>query len=266
MPVISVLSMKGGVGKTTVTLGLASAAWKQGLRALVIDLDPQANATMGLAIDHPPFTVNDVLADARPGIALDAILPSGWGQQVHAIASERSLEHRNTREGNYSEMRLKTALANVPRQYEVVLLDCPPSLGELTRNALCASDAALVVTEPGYFALHGAEQAVEAIDVIRVSTNPRLRTASILMNRARTNVADHRLRIAELQDAFGPLVSPIMIPERNAIPQSEGAGIPIHAWDSPAGRELSTLFDQLLEQLMYPHGRAVRPIHFPKIT
>jgi len=258
--------MKGGVGKTTVTLGLASAAAAAGMRALVIDLDPQANATMGLAIDNPPFSINDVLADARPGVAADAILRSGWGPSVHAIASERALEHRNTREGNYSEIRLKSALANVPQQYDVVLIDCPPSLGELTRNALCASDAALVVTEPGYFALHGAQQAVEAIDVIRTATNPRLRTASILMNRARTNVADHRLRIAELQEAFGPLVSEVMIPERNAIPQSEGAGIPIHAWDSPAGRELSGLFDLLLEQLLYPNGRAVRPIVLPRLS
>ena len=250
--------MKGGVGKTTVTLGLASAAWKRGLKVLVIDLDPQANATMGLGVDDPPFTTNDVLADARPGIAIDAILPTPWGANVHVIASERSLEHRNTREGAYSELRMKSALANMPRSYDIVLIDCPPSLGELTRNALSASDAALVVTEPGYFALHGAQQAVEAVDVIRSSTNPAIRTATILMNRARTTVAEHRLRIQELQDAFGPLVSPVMVPERNAIPQSEGAGIPIHAWDSPAGRELGGLFDQLLDQLLYPFGRAVR--------
>ena len=257
MPIV-VFNQKGGVGKSTITCNLAAISASQGLRTLVIDLDPQANATMGLGVDNPPFTTNDVLADARPGIAVDAILPTPWGANVHVIASERSLEHRNAREGAYSELRMKSALANVPRTYDIVLIDCPPSLGELTRNALSASDAALVVTEPGYFALHGAQQAVEAIDVIRSSTNPAIRTSTILMNRARTTVAEHRMRIQELQDAFGSLVSPVMVPERNAIPQSEGAGIPIHAWDSPAGRELSGVFDQLLDQLLYPFGRAVR--------
>jgi len=250
--------MKGGVGKTTVTLGLASAAWNRGLKVLIIDLDPQANSTMGLGVVNPPFTTNDVLADARPGIAVDAILPTPWGPNVHVIAAERSLEHRNNREGAYSELRMKSALANVPRSYDIVLIDCPPSLGELTRNALSASDAALVVTEPGYFALHGAQQAVEAVEVIRGSTNPTLRTSTILVNRMRITVAEHRARIQELRETFGALVSPVMVPERNAIPQSEGAGAPIHAWDSPAGRELSGIFDQLLENLLFPFGRAVR--------
>jgi chromosome partitioning protein len=258
MPTIAVTSMKGGVGKTTVTLGLASAAWKRGLRVLVIDLDPQSNATMGLNSPTPRFTINDVLADARPGIAAEAVLETGWGPNVHVIASDRALEHRNVAEGKYSSLRLRASLATLPRQYDLVLIDCPPSLGELTRNALSAANKAVIVTEPGYFSLHGAAQAVEAVEVIRGATNPTLSTATILVNRARTTVADHRMRIQELREAYGPLVSAIMVPERNAIPQSEGAGIPIHAWDSPAGRELSGIFDTLYDQLTQPPGRILK--------
>lgn len=248
MPVIAITSMKGGVGKTTVTLGLASAAQHRGHRVLVIDLDPQGNASMGLQVVDPAFTMNDVLADARPGIAAEAITWTPWGPSVHVIPADRSLEHRNVAEGRFSSMRLRAALATLPQQYDLVVIDCPPSLGELTRNALSAANEAIIVTEPSYFALHGAAQAVEAVEVVREATNPSLRTATILVNRARPTVAEHRSRIAELREAYGSLVSDVLVPERNAIPQSEGAGLPIHAWDSPAGRELSAIFDALYDE------------------
>ena len=148
MTTVAVLSMKGGVGKSTVVLGLASAAWDRGLRTLVIALDPQANASMALDITDPGFSTSDVLADARPGVAADAVVPSGWGDTVQVIPAERSLEHRNVAEGRNSALRLRTALATLPKSYDLVLIDCPPSLGELTRNALSTADRAIVVTEP----------------------------------------------------------------------------------------------------------------------
>jgi len=250
VPTIAVLSMKGGVGKTTVTLGLASAAAARGHSVLVIDLDPQGNASMGLAVDEPAFTMNDVLADARPGIAEQALTPSPWGEKVHVLAADRSLEHRNQAEGNYSAQRLRIALASLPSRYDLVVIDCPPSLGEMTRNALHAATSAVIVTEPSYFALHGAEQALEAVQLVQSTTNPGLRQVSIVVNKARTTVAEHRHRIAELTDAYGSFVNTVMIPERQAIAQAEGAGVPIHAWDSPAGAELSTQFDLLLDQYL----------------
>jgi len=250
MPTFAIVSMKGGVGKTSVTLGLASAAWSRGHRVLVIDLDPQANATMGLRVDAADFTINDVLADARPGIASEAVQSSPWGEHVHVLAAERALEHRNTVEGRHSSLRLRASLASLPRAYDVVLIDCPPSLGELTRNALSASDAALIVTEPGFFALRGAEQAIEAVEVIRSSTNPLMRPAAIVVNKARPSVAEQRQRIEELRASYGSLVSERIVPERNAIQQAEAAGMPIHAWESPAGAELARIFDALYRDIM----------------
>lgn len=250
VPTIAVLSMKGGVGKTTVTLGLTSAAVARGLSVLVVDLDPQGNATMGLAIDWPVFTMNDVLADARPGIADQACSASPWGSNVHVLAADRSLEHRNMPEGQYSAQRLRIALGGLPAKYDVVLIDCPPSLGEMTRNALQAATAAIVVTEPSYFALHGAEQALEAVQLVQATSNPGLRNVSIVLNKTRPTVAEHRARIAELEEAYGDHVNAIVIPERLAIAQAEGAGVPIHQWDSPAGAELAKLFDALLNQYL----------------
>ena len=254
MPIIAVTSMKGGVGKTTIALGLASAAQAAGDRVLVIDLDPQGNATMGLAVDDPDFTIGDALADARPGIAAHAVTATPWGPKVDLIAADRSLEHRNAVEGARSHERLRTSLASLPLAYDVVIIDCPPSLGELTRNALQAASEVVVVTEPGYFSLRGAQQAVEAAELAG-RAGQRI---TIVLNRVRTTVAEHRNRIAELQEHYGSRVNEVLVPERNAIAQSEGAGVGIHDWDSPAGKELSGLFDRLYASLIHRPGRSLR--------
>lgn len=252
VPSIAALSLKGGVGKTTVALGLAGAAWARDLSVLVVDLDPQANATVTL--DPAPFayTTGDVLADGRPGIAAEAIAVSGWGPRVHLLPAEAALAHRDTAEGPGSATRLRAALTGVADRYDLVIIDCPPSLGELTRNALAAADRAVVVTEPGFFALRGAAQALDAIEVARGSLNLRLRAAGIIVNRLRTSLTEHRFRLDELDAEFGAFVLAPPIPERTAIQQSQGAGLPVQAWPSPGARDAIDAFDDLLDQLLAP--------------
>ena len=257
MTVIAVLSMKGGVGKTTVVLGLASSAWDRGLRTLVIDLDPQANATMALEPEGAVFTTSDVLADARPGVAADAIVASSWDSRIDVLPSERSLEHRNVSQGRNSSLRLRTALATVPREYELVLIDCPPSLGELTRNALSTADLAVIVTEPSHFSLHGAQEALEAVDVIAGTTNPGLRATAVVVNRFDPTDREHLLNLQRLGEAHGPLVYDPPIPDCSAIPQSQRAVSPLHSWNSPWSRETADIMDDLLDSLL-PRKRQVR--------
>lgn len=256
-PVVAVLSLKGGVGKTTVTLGLASAAMREGRRVLVVDLDPQANATSGLALPQTPqFTTSDVLYDGRAGVALDAIAGTGWGDAVDVIAAERALEHRAVPSGTDPGRRLQRALRGAGDGYDLILLDCPPSLGELTRNALFAATQAVVVTEPSYFAVQGAEQAVEAVAVARRQGNPGLTVVAIVPNRTRASQSEHRFRLAELHEVFGDIVT-APVAERTAIQQAQGAGVPIHAWKSRGASAAARTFDDLLGRVADVSGRAL---------
>lgn len=247
---VAVLSLKGGVGKTSVVLGLAGAAWARGLKVLVVDSDPQANATVCLDPSPYSFTINDVLADGRTGIAAEAITPSGWGPRVHLLPAEEALAHRESGGGTGSAARLRLSLTGVIDAYDLVLLDCPPSLGELTRNALAAANSALVVTEPGYFALRGAAQALTAITVASTSINLGLRTAGIVVNRMRAQLTEHQLRLAELREAYGDLVLSAVIPERSAVQQAQGAAVPVQAWPSPGARDVVEACDDILDHVL----------------
>ena len=246
----AVIAQKGGVGKTTTLLGIAGAAWERGLQVLVVDLDPQANATAALDPESTAYSTNDVLADARPGVAADAIVRSGWGLGVDVLPAERALEHRAVPDGRDSALRLRIALEGVVDRYDLVLVDCPPSLGELTRNALAAVRLALVVTEPSFFALPGAAAALEAVEVVRGSSNLVLRAAGVVVNRARPQTTEHAFRLAELHEAYPDLVLPVSVPDRTAIQQAQGACVPVQAWRSAGAHEASDAYDAILDLLL----------------
>ena len=236
---VTVVSLKGGVGKTSVALGLAGAAVARGLRTLLIDLDPQGNASFAVDPQSAEFTSNDVLADARSGVLAQAVTATAWDDALQVVPSEPALEHRNHPvEGRGGEHRLRTTMQGLSG-YDLVLIDTPPSLGELTKNALAASDRALVVTEPTAFALAGAQQALTAIDVVRSGFNLRLKPAGIVVNRFRTRSAEHRFRHDELVSAYGPLVLEPVLPERSAVVSAAGAHVPVHRWPSPGAREIA---------------------------
>jgi len=262
----AVVAQKGGVGKTTTLLGIAGAAWERGLKVLVVDLDPQANATAALDPATVHYTTNDVLADARPGIAADAIVASGWGLGVELVPSERALEHRAVPEGRDSTLRLRIALEGVVDQYDLVLVDCPPSLGELTRNALAAVRLALVVTEPSFFALPGAAAALEAIEVVRGSNNLVLRAAGVVVNRSRPKTTEHAFRLTELQAAYPGLVLPFTIPERTAVQQAQGACVPVQAWHSAGAADAADVYDVLLDVILARGAETVAELGLSSTT
>ena len=265
--VASVLSLKGGVGKTTVTLGLASAAVHGGVDTLLVDLDPQMNATTTVDPDGSSngnaggrrWTVAEVLDDPSRKVIDKAVRASAWGDSLRLLpGSERTENHNHPDPGSKTLFRLANALAKVSPLPELVLVDCPPSLGQLTRSALTAADRAVLVTEPSLFAVTGVQRALEAVQTERLAHRPALQPLGVVINRFRPRVTEHEYRLAELRDLFGPLVLSPVLPDRSAVQQAQGAGVPIHQWPTAGAREVAQSFDALLDRLMRSARQKVR--------
>ncbi len=267
MHTVSVLSLKGGVGKTTVVLGLASAALRRGVRTLVIDLDPQCNATSTLEPEESKASIYDVLQNPSEENLEQAIRPSKWGDGIDVLSGSEEAELLNHPDPNESRLhRLKDALRTLRDMYEefpydLVLLDCPPSLGQLTRSALVAADRALLVTEPTMFAVAGVQRAFEAVQNERELNNPDLQPLGVVVNRVRPRSHEHQFRIEELRDIFGPLVMPVALPDRLAVQQAQGACMPIHEWGTPGAREVALAFNLLLARIQRISRSRRRAVH-----
>ncbi len=255
MHVLSVSSLKGGVGKTTVTLGLASAAFARGVSTLVVDLDPQADVSTGMDVPVAAVNVADVLASPKEKTVRAAITPSGWtrgrgGIVDVMVGSPAAINFDGPHPSVRDIWKLEEALAHVEAEYELVLVDCAPSLNALTRTAWAASDRVSVVTEPGLFSVAAADRALRAIEEIRRGLSPRLQPLGIIVNRARMQSLEHQFRIKELRDMFGPLVLSPQLPERTSLQQAQGAAKPLHVWPGESAQELARMFDQLLERVL----------------
>jgi cellulose biosynthesis protein BcsQ len=255
---VALLSLKGGVGKTTVTLGLAGAAVTRGLRTLVVDLDPQANATLALDVPSDGATVAEVFADPSAETVAAALRPSSWtgelrtrpGAALDVLVGHGDLLRHDVPEPSSGLLHvLAEALARLPEQYDVVLLDCPPSLGRLTRTALVAAQRALVVTEPSFFAVHGAHRAFRAVQEQR-ALNPGLQPLGVIVNRYDARMVEHRFRYEELRELFGPLVLFPPLPDRTIVAQAQGMALPLHRWRTSAAREATDAFDNYLARVL----------------
>ena len=239
---LAILNQKGGVGKTTVTLGFASAAASAGRRVLVVDLDPQASTSWVLGIEPDPDarTVVDVLGDKRHRLA-GAVQTSAWSEHIDVLPSSPRLQQL---EAGPSK-RLRKALADVEADYEAVLIDCPPSLGSLTRSALTAARHALLVVEPSALGLRGIGGVADLIDDVWDSTNPDLELAGVILNR----VPAVSLEAERRKDELARIVSRTAIwspevPQRVVFNQAVGERRAIHSYGSRAADPI-VVFDAL---------------------
>jgi chromosome partitioning protein len=213
--VLAISLQKGGVGKTTTAINLGAALAELGFRTLIIDLDPQGNASSGLGI-HPPDdapTIADVL---RREETLDAIVeptaeknlfvaPAPTGQMLAEVEAQLVAEM-------FPQPRLKDAIDAVRDDWDYILMDCPPTLGRLTVNAFMAADAILAPVQCQYFALEGLRDLSEVVKQVRAALNPDLEIAHYLLTMSEGTKKLSQEVESELRNAFGPKVFKAVIP------------------------------------------------------
>jgi chromosome partitioning protein len=231
--IIAIANQKGGVGKTTTAVNLGAALAESGLRVLVVDLDPQGNASTGLGIN--PRDVNasiyDVLMQDTP--ALDAVEPTSL-KNLFVIPATLDLAGAEIElvPAFSRELKLKRALDSVRTEYDVVLIDCPPSLGLLTVNGLAAADDVIVPIQCEYYALEGLGQLLRNVALVRSSLNASLDVRGIILT-----MYDARTRLAEqveteVREHFGAKVYKTVVPRTVRLAEAPSFGQPVIVFDS----------------------------------
>jgi len=231
--VLAIANQKGGVGKTTTAVNLGAALAEAGFRLLVVDLDPQGNASTGLGLNPRDVSssIYDVILSDLP--LEDCIEPTSLKNLFVAPATidlagaEIELVAQMSR-----ELRLRRAIDSVRDQYDLVLIDCPPSLGLLTVNGLAAADDVIVPIQCEYYALEGLGQLLRNVALVHANLNPSLEVRGIVLTMydARTKLADQVE--AEVREYFGPRVYQTVVPRTVRLSEAPSFGQPIIVFDS----------------------------------
>jgi chromosome partitioning protein len=246
---IAVLSQKGGTGKTTTVRTLTDVFRRLGLDVLAVDLDPQGNLSDYFDVDPDATpTVADVLAGraAAPEAVHDDVIPAN----LALAETELMLAGKMGR-----ELTLKRALKPLKSRYDLIMLDCPPSLGLLTVNALVAADQALLTTEAQYFALQGVEQALEVIELARDGLNPDLGWLGVVFNIADMRTRHSREAFETLRKHVGRKLLSTTIRSSIAYAEASERAISILDHRPDLGADYLALADELLTRLKLPDAR-----------
>jgi len=256
--ILGIVNQKGGVGKTTTAINLAACLALDGLKILLADCDPQANATSGLGIarDDQRNSVYDVLmGDAA---AADVLLPTEIAN-LTLLPGSKNLTGANIELANADDraLRLRRALETVQRRFDLVILDCPPALDLLTLNSLAAADSLIVPMQAEYFALEGISELVSTLERVRSAFNPKLTIEGVLLTMYddRTNLAQ---QVTEtLREYFKDRLFRTVIPRNIRLAEAPSHGKPVALYDARS-RGTEAYFElaaEFLERNKIPNPR-----------
>lgn len=247
--VIAVLNQKGGVGKTTTVINLASYLAQAGKRVVIVDADPQGNATSGIGIDKNtiPLTLYDGLLRKKSS---SDILTLTSHKNITIMPSNANLAGAEVELTSVHgrEFALKELLNGIIADY--VIIDCPPSLGLLTVNALCASDRVLIPVQTEYYALEGITQLLQIVQKVQKSANPKLSILGVLMTMFDSRTTLSRQVQDELSNHFGDLLFKTVIPRNIRLAEAPSHGLPISTYDkwSKGARSYKALSKEVMNR------------------
>ena len=246
--VVAFVNQKGGVGKTSVTLGMASAALVAGHRVLVVDLDPQASATwiLGLEPGNAGPSIATASRAARRGAVAELAVESGWAPEVHVVPGDPAM---HAEEDLGVVRRLRKSMAGVGDNYDIVLIDTAPSLGSLTTAALAVASHVVMVAEPAVLSLRGVSSVADFIDNVWEKHNQELELAGVVVNRVPAISVEAERQLEDLTRHVGKkAVWQPYVPSRVVVPLAASERSPIHGYGARAF-DVTDAFDQLYAKL-----------------